>query len=149
MAGNTTNGRTFRPFILVFAALIFGYTIFQEFKPHYEVGDLEYRLVTGSQNDAFEVIMLETAKQYTVLNVDFKDIFENNDAEIISRPEQLQLLQKYKDLEYRVNIHKDISEGKAQYRLSRENFNKIKFNTKIKFEVDRKVKDSITSIVEL
>jgi len=135
--------------VLVFAVVIFAYTIYQEFKPHYEVGKMEYRLVTGTQEGSFEIIMIETEEQYTVLNSTFKEIFENNDAEIISRPEQLELLQSYDNLQYRVSINKEVQGGKAQFLLSRENFNMIRFGTKLKFEVDRKVRDSITSIVEM
>ncbi len=138
-----------RTILLAFAALIFAWTIYQEYRPHYEVGQMEYRLVTGIQGNSFEIIMLETAKQYTVLDAEFKEIFEHNDAEVISRPEQLKLLQKYKDLQYRVSINNLAKERKAQFRLSREHFNMMRFNTTIQFEIDRKVKDSIISIVDM
>ena len=138
-----------RVFALALAAIIIGWTIYQEYKSHQEVGQIEYRIVSGYLNNSFEVIMLETAKQYTVIDTEFKDIFQNNDAEIITRPEQLKLLQKYKEVQYRVNINQHVKGENAQYRLSREKFNQIKFNTDIKFELDRKVKDSIISIIEM
>jgi len=120
-----------RILILIIAAVIIGW------------------MVSGYLDNSFEVIMLETEKQYTVIDSEFKEIFENNDAEVISRQEQLTLLQKYGDLQYRVNIHLHVKNEKAHYRLSRENFNRMRFNTNLKFEVDRKVKDSITAIVEI
>ena len=149
MAGLTSQRKSGRFFALVLAAIIVGWTIYQEYKPHHEIGKLEYRMVTGDLNNSFEVIMLETSKQYTVLDTEVKDIFENNDAEIISRPEQLRLLQKYKNIQYRVNINQHVKGENAQFRLSREKFNQIKFESEIKFEIDRKVKDSIISIVEM
>ncbi len=136
-----------RYFALALAAIIVGWTIYQEYKPHEELAQLEYRLITGYVNNSLEVIMIETAKQYTVLDADFKDIFQNNDAEIISRAEQLKLLQKYRNIQYRVNFNQVVKEENAQFRLSRERFNQVKFDTTIKFEIDRKVKDSIISIV--
>ena len=136
-----------RYFALALAAIIVGWTIYQEYKPHEELAQLEYRLITGYVNNSLEVIMIETAKQYTVLDADFKDIFQNNDAEIISRAEQLKLLQKYRNIQYRVNFNQVVKEENAQFRLSRERFNQVKFDTNIKFEIDRKVKDSIISIV--
>ncbi len=138
-----------RAFALALAAIIIGWTIYQEYKGHQEVGQIEYRMISGYLNNSFEVIMIETAKQYTVIDPEFKDVFQNNDAEIVTRPEQLQLLQKYKDVQYRVNIKQNEKGENAQYRLSREKFNQIKFNSNIKFEIDRKVKDSIISIVEM
>ncbi len=149
MTSQAPQRKSIRSIILVIAAVIFAWTIYQEFRPHYDVGEMEYRLITGQKSGSFEVIMLETAKQFTVLDAEFKDIFENNDAEVITRQEQLKLLQKYMDLQYRVNIHVHVKEEKAQFRLSRENFNKIQFNTKLKYELDRKVKDSIIALVEM
>lgn len=141
--------KTYRTFILVFAAVIFGYTIYQELKPHYEVGQMEYRLVTGSLDGLLQVIMIETSSQITVLFPDFKEIFENNDAELVSRSEQLEMLQNTNDLQYRVSFNLPVKGEKAEFRLSRENFNLMKFNREIKFEVDRKVRDSISSIVAM
>ena len=138
-----------RYFVLFIAAGIMIWSFYQELRPHYEVGKLEYRMVTGVRDNAIEIIMVETEKQFTVIDSDFKEIFEYNDAEVVSRPEQLNLLQVYKDLEYRVSIHEYPRNEKAEYRLSRDNFNKMKFNTSIKFEIDRKVRDSISSIVEM
>lgn len=138
---------TGRYFILLLAAGVVIWSVYQEFKPHQEVGQMEYRLLTGINDNTFEVIMLETSKQFTVFDTSLKEIFEYNDAEVISRPEQLQLLQTYNDLQYRVSLHNIVSEEKAEYRLSRENFNNLRFNSNIRFEIDRKVKDSITSIV--
>jgi len=134
---------------LVFAAVIFGYTIYQELKPHYEVGQMEYRLVTGTLDGVQEVIMIETSRRITVLFTEFSEIFENNDAELVSRAEQLEMMQKTDDLQYRVSVNLPVKGEKAEFRLSRENFNLLKFNREIKFEVDRKVRDSISSIVAM
>ena len=84
-----------------------------------------------------------------MIDSDFKDVFMYNDAEVVSRPEQLNLLQTYKDLQYRVSMHTYPRDEKAEFRLSRDNFNRMRFKTNIKFEIDRKVRDSITTLVEM
>ena len=134
--------------ILLVGALV-AWSIYQELRADLEVGQLEYRMVTGNLDNSFEVIMLETEKQYTIIDSDFKEIFENNDAEVISRKEQISLLQKYNYLQYRVNIHLHVKNEKAQYRVNRETFNQMKFKSNIKFEIDRKVKDSIKAIIDI
>ena len=145
----TQQNRPLRYLVLIIAAGILIWSFYQELRPHNEVGQMEYRMVTGVKDNALEIIMVETEKQFTVIDSDFKEIFEYNDAEVVSRPEQLNLLQTYKDLQYRVSMHQYPRNEKAEFRLSRDNFNKMRFNTNIKYEIDRKVRDSITSIVEM
>lgn len=149
MADKTNQRKSTRFLILIIAALIVGWTVYQEFRPNSEVGTMEYRLVTGNQDGEIEIIMIETSKHITVLNSSLKEIFENNDAEIISRPEQLELLQQYRNLQYRVSLNKDVKNENIQLRLSREDFNKILFDSKIVFRTDRKVQDSIIYLDQL
>jgi len=138
-----------RVLILIIAAFIVAWSVYQESRAKVEVGELEYRMVSGILGGTFEVIMLETEKQFNLNDSAFISVFQINDAEIISRAEQLSLLQKYNNLQYRVNMYQNVKEEQAQFRVSREIFNQLKFNTNIKFEVDRKVQDSIVTIIEM
>ena len=61
-------------------------------------------MVTGEQNGNFQVIMFETSDRFFVLDSAFKQVFEENDAEVVSRPEHVQLLAKYKNLQYRAGL---------------------------------------------
>ena len=134
---------------MVFAVGIFAWSIYQEVKPKTEVGVMEYRMISGVQDDIFKVILLETDDKFNVHDTEFLDVIQDNDAEVISRPEQLRMMQKYDNLQYRVNFFQYPKEEQHQYRTSRDVFNQMKFNNIIKFEIDRKVRDSIVAIIEM
>ncbi|MCD6346029.1 MAG: hypothetical protein J7L96_01280, partial [Bacteroidales bacterium] len=87
-----------RILMLIVAVVIIGWTFWQDRKSNTQLGELEYKMVTGVKNGSFQVIMLETADRFFVLDSTFRSIFDNNDAEEVSRPEQLQLLSAYSDL---------------------------------------------------
>jgi hypothetical protein len=141
--------RSLRYLVLIIAAVIVAYSVYNESRGQVEVGKMEYKLVCGTLEESFKVIMLETEPQFMVHDSDFTSFFEPNDAEVVSRAEQLKMLQKYDKLEYRVNICLCAKDEQAQYRLSRELFNQIIFETNIKFKTDRKVRDSIITIIEM
>lgn len=137
-----------RIFILIFAALIVLWSFYRDYKSNTDVGLMEYRMITGHLNNSLEVIMIETKKQITILDQELREIFQNNDAELITRAEHLKLIKKYDDVQYLVNIHRVVKNENGQYKVSREQFNQFSFKTNTKFQIDNKVRDSISNIVQ-
>lgn len=106
-------------------------------------------MVTGMQDGNFQVIMFETSDRFFVLDSLFKQTFEQNDAEIVSRQEQLQLLSKYKDLQYRASLSVGKEQVKKQVRMTRELFNILDFNSPFTAEIHHKILDSLTTISDI
>jgi len=138
--------KALRFIILIIAVLFVIWSVYQEKKPQKTAGELEFRLITGIQNGTFQIIMLETADRFFVLDSAFKQSFDNNDAEIVSRPEQLQLLSSYQDLQYRAGFTLGEDNLKKELRLSREIFNQLPFNKTISLEIHSKIQDSLINI---
>ena len=128
------------------AAAILLWTWYQEQKPDVQSGVLEYKMVSGEKDGVFQVIMLETQDRITVLDAAYREIFENNDAEVVTRPEQLQMLENYNNLEYRLGFNQRSNNTKKQYRTSRELFNSIPFGPEIKYEIAGKKPDSLAAL---
>ncbi len=139
--------KSFRMLILIIAVVLVAWSVWQDRKANTKLGELEYKMVTGVKDGSFQVIMLETSDRFFVLDSTFRSIFDNNDAEAITRPEQLQLLSAYKDLQYRVGFHQFVTEKQAQFRVNRDIFNQLEFNKNIKFEINKKVLDSLNQIL--
>jgi hypothetical protein len=134
---------------MIVAVVIIAWSIYQEKKPVKAAANLEFRMVTGQKDGNFQVIMFETPDRYFVLDEAFKEVFEQNDAEIISRQEQVKLLSAYKKLQYRAGLSTGEQETKTQVRMSRELFNSLRFNTVFTTEIHSKVRDSLLSIAPL
>lgn len=112
-------------------------------------GQLEFRLITGIQGGTFQIIMMETADRIFVLDSVFKQSFENNDAEIITRKEQLQLLSRYADLQYRAGFTVGKNNEKKELRMTRELFNQLSFSNPNTLEIHPKIRDSLMSFSEI
>jgi len=137
-----------RIFLIVIALGIVGYSFFKQRQDNKKVGELEYRMVSGIKDGQFQIIMLETADRFNVLDSAFRSVFDQNDAEVISRTEQVSLFSSYTDLQYRIGVHECTDEEKIQYRVNRELFNQFTFNTRFKYQVDAAVGDSVSQILD-
>ena len=129
--------------ILVVVIGVFAWTYFQEKKQTKHSGTIEYRMVTGQKNGQFQVILLETADRYVILDSTFREALVTEDGELISRPKQLLLLEKYQNIDYRVGFNEEPSGLKTCYRVTRELFNSLRFGTKMPFEVNKKQPDTL------
>ncbi|MEA1875292.1 MAG: hypothetical protein U9N86_00365 [Bacteroidota bacterium] len=146
MKTSSPQNKAIRFILLIIATVFVVWSVYQEKKPEKTAGTLEFRLITGIQNGNFQIIMLETADRFFVLDSAFKHSFEDNDAEIVTRPEQLQLLSSYKDLQYRAGFSLGENNLKKEVRLSRELFNQLPFNKTMSIEIHSKIQDSLINI---
>ena len=126
---------------------VFLWTYFQEKKPRIETGNLEFRLVSGLQDGTFQVILIETPDRYVILDSTYRDVLNLEDEEMISRPEQLKLLEKYQNIEYRVGFNEGSTATKPSYRVTREVFNTVAFGNPIRYEVSKQTKDALVRLV--
>jgi hypothetical protein len=133
--------------LLVVIVAIFLWNYYQGRKPLLQTGILEYRMVAGNRDGQFQVIMLETADRYVILDSAFRQVLVTEDGELISRPKQLKLLESYGNIEYRVCFDEQSTGLQPGYRTSRELFNSLTFGKPVKYEVNRKVRDSVMAIV--
>ncbi len=138
-----------RLLILIVAVMVVFWSFFQEKRPQELAGQLEFRMITGIQNGNFQIIMTETADRFFVLDSAFKQSFENNDAELISRKEQLELLSRYQDLQYRAGFSAGENNQKKELRLSREHFNLLTFSKALEVKIHSKIQDSLISISDI
>ena len=143
------SNKTVRILMLIIVAVIVLWSLYQEKKPVKSASELEFRMVTGEQNGNFQVIMFETSDRFFVLDSAFKQVFEENDAEVVSRPEHVQLLAKYKNLQYRAGLSIGEDKLKKEVRLSRELFNVVHFNQTFTAEIHAKVSDSLLTISKI
>lgn len=134
--------------ILVIVLGLFLWNYVQGRKPLVQTGILEYRMVTGIREGHFQVILLETSDRYVILDSAYRDVLVSEDGELISRPKQLRLLEKYQNIEYRIGFSEESSGLKPGYRVTRELFNGLRFGTPIKYEVNKKKRDSLLGIVQ-
>lgn len=132
-------------FILVLGLFLWNY--FQGRKDQIHTGTVEYRMVAGTKDGNFQVILLETADRYVILDSAYREVLVSEDGELISRPKQLRLLEKYQNIEYRVGFSEVSSGLKPTYRLAREIFNELHFGALIKYKINKKQKDSLLAIV--
>lgn len=146
MRDTKQSNKTIRIFILVFGVGLILWSLYQERKPQKELCSLEYRMVTGLKDGNFQVILMETADRFFVLDSAFRETFEVNDAEIISRQEQVKLMAAYQDLQFRASLANDQSGLTRQVRLTREEFNRLSFSQLFEAEISKQVPDSLISI---
>lgn len=149
MADQTPKPNPFlRYSLLVFVLAFFIWNYFQGQKPLIKTGTLEYRMVTGTKDGHFQVILLETSDRFVILDSAYRDILISEDGELVSRPKQLRLLEKYQNIEYRVGFNEQSSGLKPGYRITRELFNELKFGEPMKYEVNKKQRDSLVEIIK-
>lgn len=134
--------------LLIFVLGLFIWNYFQNQKPMIETGRLEYRMVAGTRDGNFQVILLETADRYIILDSAYREVLVSEDGELISRTKQLRLLEKYQNIEYRVGFNEESSALKPGYRVTRELFNDLKFGQPVKYEVNKKQHDSLTGLMK-
>jgi hypothetical protein len=133
-------------FIIVVVAGAFLMNNIQGKKAANHTGTLEYRMVTGVRDGQFQVILLETADRYVILDSAFQNALVTEDGELISRPKQLLLLQKYQSVDYRVGFHEQSADMRKVYMVTRELFNEMRFGQPIGFVVDKKKHDLLLSL---
>ena len=143
------SNKSVRMLIMIIALIIIAWSVYQEKKPVKSAANLEFRMVTGQKDGNFQVIMFETPDRYFVLDSAFRQTFEQNDAEIVSRQEQVKLLSAYQDLQYRAGLSIGKKNTKAQVRMSRDLFNALRFSTQFSAKIDSKVQDSLLSIAPI
>jgi len=144
METTTTRSRkNIRIVLYLILAGILIWSFYQNSRPQREAGELEFRMITGVENGLFQIIMIETIDRFTIPDSAFRHLFTENTTEIVSRQEQMLLMEKYEDLQFRAGFHLRGSRQKAVYRLSREQFNALSFVRVIDLEIDRKVSDSV------
>lgn len=133
--------------IVVIVLGFFIWSYFQGQKPLVQTGKLEYRMVTGIKDGNFQVILLETSDRFVILDSVYREVLITEDGELISRPKQVRLFEKYQDIEYRIGLNEASSGLKPGYRVTRELFNAFKFGEPMQYEVNRKKGDSLTGII--
>ncbi len=141
--------KTFRILSLVIVTVIILWSVYQEKKPEKSVTELEFRMVTGEKDGNFQVIMFETSDRFFVLDSAFRQVFEVNDAEVVSGPEHVQILAKYSNLQYRAGLSIGKDQLKKEVRLSRELFNLLHFNQTYSAETHSQVTDSLLTISQI
>lgn len=134
--------------LLVIVLGLFLWNYFQEKKPMVQTGKLEYRMVTGIKDGQFQVILLETPDRYVILDSSYREVLVSEDGELVSRPKQLKLLEKYQNIEYRVGFNAESVGLKPGYRVTRELFNELKFGSPMKYEVNKKQRDSLIGMAK-
>jgi hypothetical protein len=128
--------------VVIVALLVWNY--FQEKKPMVKTGKLEFRMVTGVRDNQLQVILIETSDRYVILDSAYRQVLVSEDGELISRAKQLRMLEKYQDIGYRAGFAEQPSGLKPCYRVTRELFNSLKFGEPLKYEVNKKQKDSLS-----
>lgn len=134
--------------LLVFVLAFFMWNYFQGKKPVIQTGTLEYRMVTGTKEGHFQVILMETPDRYVILDSTFREVLVSEDGELVSRAKQLRLLEKYQNIEYRVGFDERSSGLKPGYRVTRELFNELKFGEPMKYQVNKKQRDSLVELTK-
>ncbi len=134
--------------ILVAVLGVFLWSYFQEKKPRIETGTLEYRMVTGVNKGNFQLIVMEIPESFIIPDSAYRTDFDNSQAELVSRPLQVKMMETFQNIEYKIGINEMSSLTKPTYRVTREVFNSVRFGVPIKYEVDKKQKDAIIKLVE-
>jgi len=138
----------FRYGLLIIVLGTFLWSYLQNQKPAIQTGTLEYRMVAGTKDGHFQIILLETSDRYVILDSAYREVLVSEDGELISRPKQLKLLEKYQNIEYRVGFNEESSGLKPGYRVTRELFNGFKFGELMKYEVNKKQRDSMIGMAK-
>lgn len=133
--------------VLIAVLAVFAWTWFQESKPIIKEGRLEFRMLAGTVSGQFRVIMLETPDRYIILDSAFREVLKPAEGEMITRPIQLQLLEKYGDLEFRAGFSESSYGLKPTYRVTREIFNAVTFSKSNKYEVNKKQRDALMRLL--
>jgi len=134
--------------ILVAVLGVFLWTYFQEKKPRVETGTLEYRMVTGVNKGNFQLIVMEIPESFIIPDSAYRKVFDNSQAELVSRPLQVKMMETFQNIEYKIGINEESSRTKPTYRVTREVFNSVRFGVPLKYEIDKKQKDGIIKLVE-
>jgi hypothetical protein len=137
----------FRYGLLGIILVLFLYNYIQGQKPLIHTGVLEYRMVAGTKDGQFQIILIETSDRYVILDSAYREVLISEDGELISRTKQLALMGKYQNIEYRVGFNEEAQGMKPVYRTSREIFNGLQFEQMMTYEISDKQLDSLIEIV--
>ena len=122
------------------------FSLIEKSRPVTRTGTLEFRMVAGEVQGQFQIILLETADRYIILDSAFREILTAEDGELISRPKQLRLLEKYNEIEYRAGFSEPREGLKPVYQTSRELFNEFVFGKPFTYKISKERTDSLTGI---
>jgi hypothetical protein len=133
--------------LLAIVLVLFIYNYIERQKPLVHTGNLEYRMVAGTRDGQFQIILIETSDRYVILDSAYREVLISEDGELISRPKQLALMEKYQNIEYRVGFNEEESGTKPGYRSARELFNSLRFGVTMTYEINKKQPDSLVQII--
>lgn len=130
--------------ILVLVAI----TVVVNNTPRVETGIVEYKLVTGKNDQTSHILIVSMDRQNVAVAEKIKDIARNLDeGNSVDQRLEDEMSKYYSDIQYSVAFRLTMSNALKIYNVPREVFNAAETNSQMKFEIARPYSNRVTKII--
>lgn len=126
---------------LVATLVILGYA------PRVETGIVEYKLVTGMNDQQLHVLWLDSGGRAITIAENLRGGITHDDDLKVSQTFENRIKQNFSDIQYRASVRLCGTGRVHSFNISREVFNVIETNSVIKFEIERPHSYKIRKVV--
>lgn len=116
--------------------------------PVTEVGTIEYKLITGMNDNKLHVIILDTGREIFSIDNDYKNfISARNGNLVVDKVLEDAIKSAYSDISYRISVCLSSNNETVTLTASKEIFNNLTVGSTAKFEINRSRKHTIERLV--
>ena len=116
--------------------------------PRVETGIVEYKLVTGKNDQTLHVLLINMDKKNIIIAEKVKDIAGDGSEETsINRTQEREMYKYYTDIQYKVSLKLQRSNAIKSFVVPRDVYNAAATNSVVKFEIERPFSNKVTRIV--
>ena len=116
--------------------------------PRVETGKVEYKLVTGKNDEIVHVLLVNMDRMNIVVSERMQEIIPVNYEQMpVSSALEDEISKYYKDIQYKVILRRFGRNAMKSYVVPREVFNATETNTMVKFETQGLLSNKVTRMV--
>lgn len=113
-----------------------------------EAGTIEYKLITGTNNNKVHIIMLNTGGGSVSIDKNYENFISAKDRNLVAdKALEDAMKSAYSDITYRISIRLCSNNETVTFIASRDIFNKLKVGSIVRFEINRSKRDTIERLV--
>ena len=137
------------PIIVAISLIVVIVILGISYSPIIEKGIVEYKLVTGKNDNKLHIVLLNTGGEIVSVDKDYENFISAEDRNlVIDKSLEAEIKAHYSDIKYRVSIRKSEKDEIATYLVSRDVFNKLNVGATVNFEIEGSQRDAIKRLID-
>ncbi len=137
------------PIIVAISLIVVIVILGISYSPIIEKGIVEYKLVTGKNDNKLHIVLLNTGGEIVSVDKDYENFISAEDRNlVIDKSLEAEIKARYSDIKYRVSIRKSEKDEIATYLVSRDVFNKLNVGATVNFEIEGSQRDAIKRLID-